>query len=340
MTRDPKGAIIVSETSQGKIVALPDVDANHEADKTITFISGLNQPHGIAFNCPSTGNASADQDSCVLYVAETNAVKAYSYDADTYTAKYQKTIATLPSGSGHFTRTLLMHPDGKRLLVSIGSSCNVCEESDPARASVQQIDLSTDKMTPFASGLRNTVFMATDYVTGEIWGTENGRDLLGDDVPPDEINILQQGKNYGWPICYGQNIHDSDFDKRQYFADPCRTKIPPHIELQAHSAALGLSFIPEEGWPDGWGNDLLVAFHGSWNRSTPTGYKVVRMHLDTKRNLISQSDFVTGFLPANGKGANDAIGRPVGLMAEPGGTVYISDDRAGAIYRIARTSLE
>jgi glucose/arabinose dehydrogenase len=340
MTRDPKGALLVSETAEGKIVALPDLNSDHKADKTVTVLSGLKQPHGITVICPYTGNASADQDECILYVAETDAVKAYSYDADTYTAKYQKTLAPLPSGGGHFTRTLLPHPDGKHLLVSIGSSCNVCEEDDARRASVQAIDLTTGEMKPFAIGLRNTVFMATDYVTGDVWGTDMGRDLIGDDIPPEEINILKDGGDYGWPICYGQNINDRDFDRKQYIRDPCADKVPPHIEMQAHSAPLGIAFIPEEGWPDGWGNDILVAFHGSWNRSEPTGYKVVHIHLDEKRNFVSQSDFLTGFLPAGGGGASDTIGRPAGILAEPGGTTYVSDDRAGAIYRVARTSLD
>jgi glucose/arabinose dehydrogenase len=105
-------------------------------------------------------------------------------------------------------------------------------------------------MTPYAMGLRNAVFMATDPVKGGIWATENGRDILGDDIPPDEINILEAGKNYGWPICYGQNIHDTDFDHNKYIRDPCADKTPAWIDLQAHSAALGLAFIPEEGWPE------------------------------------------------------------------------------------------
>src|SRR4029079_12117619 len=115
--------------------------------------------------------------------------------------------------------------------------------------------------------------------------------------PPDEVNVLQQGKNYGWPICYGTNIHDTDFDKKAYVRDPCADATPPSIALQAHSAALGLAFIPEEGWPEDMRNDLLVAYHGSWNRSVPTGYKVVRFNLDSDRHAIGAPiDFLTGFL--------------------------------------------
>ncbi len=341
LARDPKGVLIVSLTASGKVVALPDLDTNGKADRTITVLENLNQPHGIAFNCPSTGNVSADQDACKLYIAETNAVKQYAYDADTFTATYEKTLMTLPSGDGHFTRTLLMHPDGNRLLVATGSDCNVCKETDPVRATVSAIDLTTGATSLFATGLRNSVFMAINPVTGAVWATENGRDLLGDDIPPDEVNILAAGKNYGWPICYGQNIHDTDFDKNQYIRDPCADATPAHIDLQAHSASLGLAFIPEEGWPEDMRNDLLIAYHGSWNRSMPTGYKVVRYNLDAQGNVSQPSpvDFVTGFLK-DVKDRESAIGRPVGLLAEPGGVLYISDDHAGAIYKISRTSTD
>ncbi len=338
MTRDPKGTMLVSETNGGKVVALPDLNADRKADKTVTILEGLNEPHGIAVICPNTGNVSADQDACRLYVAETGSLKSYAYDADTMTAANPIELAAFPTGEGHFTRTILPTADGRSLFVSIGSDCNVCVETNPLRATIQVFDLASNSMTTFATGLRNSVFMALNPISGELWATDNGRDVLGDDIPPDDVNIVKKDGNYGWPICYGQNIHDTDFDTKQYFRDPCADDIPSHIELPAHSAALGLSFIPEEGWPTGWGNDLLVAFHGSWNRSVPTGYKVVRIDLDDKGNPIAPiQDFVTGFLPAGAKDTSDAIGRPVGVMAEPGGVVYISDDRAGAIYRIALT---
>lgn len=334
MVRDPKGTMLVSLTAGGKVVALPDLDGDRKADRTITVLEELKQPHGILVRCPDTGNASADQDACVLYVAETGALKSYAYDADTYTARYQETLATFPTGSGHFTRTLLMHPDGKRLLVSVGSSCNVCIEKDERRATVMAIDLTTKQASVFARGLRNTVFMAIHPVTGEIWGTDNGRDVIGDDIPPDDVNIIREGSNYGWPFCYGDRIYDTDFGESSEAA--CASTEPPQLALPAHSAALGLAFIPEEGWPEEMWHDLLIAFHGSWNRSVPTGYKVVRVDLDEQGapQQGSPLDFVTGFL-APGATEDDAIGRPVGLLAEPGGTVYVSDDRAGAIYRVA-----
>ena len=343
MTRDSKGTMLVSQTEGGKVVALPDLDSDNKADSTVIVIEGLKQPHGILVLCPDSGNATVDQSACILYVAESNVLKSYSYDAEMMQASNATTLATFPSGSGHFTRTLLMHPDGKRLLISVGSSCNVCHEDHPMRATVQALNLETNEITTFATGLRNTVFMAIDPVFGEIWGTDNGRDLLGDNIPPDEVNIIEEGKNYGWPLCYGSNIHDTDFDESKYVRDPCADVIPSHIALQAHSAALGLAFIPEEGWPEDMRNDLLVAFHGSWNRSAPTGYKVVRFDLATDAGRKASGgaiDFLTGFLPPGRDDTDDAIGRPVGLFAEPGGVVYVSDDRAGAIYRISRNTTD
>ncbi|HYF29331.1 MAG TPA: PQQ-dependent sugar dehydrogenase [Candidatus Paceibacterota bacterium] len=332
MIRDPKGTMLVSLTAEGRVVALPDLNTDGKADETITVLEGLRQPHGLLIRCPDTGNPSADQDACVLYIAETGALKSYAYDADTYTARYQETLATFPTGPGHFTRTLLMHPDGVRLLASVGSSCNVCIEADERRASVLAVNLDTKEVTTFAKGLRNTVFMAVHPVTGEVWGTDNGRDVIGDDIPPDEVNIIREGRNYGWPLCYGKRVYDTDFGESS--ADACTATEPSHIDLQAHSAALGLAFIPTQGWPQELEGDLLMAFHGSWNRSEPTGYKVVRVDLDAQGNPQGAPvDFVTGFL-APGASEDKAIGRPVGLLVEPG-VVYVSDDRAGAIYRIA-----
>ncbi len=326
LTRDNKGVMLASLMKEGRVVALPDEDGNGVADRTVDVLKNLNQPHGLLVKCES-------EHSCTLYVAETDKLNAYAYDAANFKATFQKTIVYFPSDGGHSTRTLIEHPDG-RILVSIGSSCNTCEEKTPLRASVQVVDVTTGKLKTFASGLRNSVFMATNPIDGNIWASENGRDLIGDNIPPDEINILKEGKNYGWPICYGKQVHDTDFDKKQYIRNPCEDTEASYLDLQAHSAALGLAFVPEEGWPDGWGNDLFVAFHGSWNRSEPTGYKVVRIDLDNKSAPLGTSDFVTGFITLGMK-ADEAIGRPVGILAEPGGTAYISDDKAGAIYKIS-----
>lgn len=331
MIRDQKGTMLVSLTSSGKVVALPDTDNNGKADSMVTVLENLKQPHGLLVRC-------AAENECTLYVAETGELKSYAYNADTFTAEYEETLATFPTGPGHFTRTLLMHPDDRRLLISVGSSCNVCIEKDPRRATVMSYDLPTKQITEFAGGLRNTVFMAVHPVTGEVWGTDNGRDVIGDDIPPDEVNIIKAGKHYGWPFCYGKQVFDTDFGESS--RDACKSTELTHIDLQAHSAALGLAFVPEEGWPESLRHDLLIAFHGSWNRSEPTGYKVVRVDLDERGNpLAPPADFITGFL-APGADEGDAIGRPVGILAEPGGVFYVSDDRANAIYRVIYTATE
>lgn len=336
MIRDPKGTMLVSLTASGKVIALPDRDLDDRADRTVTVLEGLKQPHGLAIRCAESSATTTDSVGCILYVAETSELKSYYYDANTLTATFIETLTTFPAGAGHFTRTLLMQPDGKQLLISVGSSCNVCVETDDHRATVLSFDLATKDVSIVATGLRNTVFMAFDPKTQEVWGTENGRDILGADIPPDEINRISQGKNYGWPLCYGNNVHDTDFDKKKYLVDPCANMTPPHIVLPAHSAALGLGFIPDEGWPSDMQGDLLVAYHGSWNRSIPTGYKVVRIDLDSARNAVgSPIDFLTGFLAATTSDTDTALGRPVGLLVEPGGVTYVSDDRVGAIYRIA-----
>jgi glucose/arabinose dehydrogenase len=211
------------------------------------------------------------------------------------------------------------------LLVSIGSSCNVCHESDPRRAAVYVADLDGKNFRPFATGLRNTVFLATRPADGKIWGTEMGRDFLGDDLPPDEINIIESGKNYGWPTCYGQNIHDTDFDKNTYIRNPCQApfETPSVIDIPAHHAPLGLAFTEN-------GNVLYVSYHGSWNRSSPVGYKVVKYQLDSDGKLVSVADFMTGFLQPDGA----IIGRPVGILAVSDNEIYLTDDRAGVVYLI------
>jgi glucose/arabinose dehydrogenase len=187
-----------------------------------------------------------------------------------------------------------------------------------------------------AKGLRNSVFFTWNNQDGKIWAADMGRDLLGDNIPPDEINIIDPAAtstaDYGWPVCYGKNIHDTQFDKNTYIRNPCLEPFekPSHIDLQAHSAPLGLAFVSSTyGWPQDYTGNLLVAFHGSWNRSIPTGYKVVRLILDKNGGFVRQDDFITGWLEGN-----KAIGRPVGLTYDKNGRLYISDDKTGIIYRV------
>ena len=185
-------------------------------------------------------------------------------------------------------------------------------ESDTRRAAIWWANLDGSDFKPYATGLRNSVFMTLNPTTNEIWATEMGRDFLGDDIPPDEVNIIREGKFYGWPFCWGDGNTDKDVNKGGTKFD-CAKSVNPQIKLQAHSAPLGLAFL---------GSDLLVSYHGSWNRSAPTGYKVVRF-----RNGV-QEDFITGWI--KGK---EVLGRPVDILVK-GNEIYISDDKAGLVYRL------
>lgn len=315
MALDGLGNIWVSQTSEGKISRLEIKDNKVAAVNTI--FKNLNKPHGLAID-PAGGMA--------LYFAEENKISK----VDLYSEDSPRKIADLPGGGRHFTRTLGFGPDG-RLYVSIGSTCDACVEKDPRSAAIYSMNKDGSDFKPIATGLRNSVFFTWSEVDGKMWATEMGRDYLGDNLPPDEINIIEEGKDYGWPYCYGQNIHDTNFDKNQYIRNPCEDKTPPKVELPAHSAPLGLAFVPEEGWPEDMWYNLLVAFHGSWNRTQPTGYKIERIKLDEKGNYLGMEDFISGWLQDPKKGA---LGRPVDIMALPGGVMYISDDKAGVIYKV------
>ncbi len=325
MVLDPSNTLLVSIPSQGRVVALPDQDGDGTADSVVTVIGGLDRPHGLAFRC---------KEDCLLYIAEEDQVNSYSYDSKNLKAARRGKIADLPDGGGHVTRSLLFlpKPHDDLLLISVGSSCNVCNEDDWRRAKVLVIPASGGVLRTFSSGLRNAVFLAIHPKTKQLWATEMGRDLLGDDLPPDEINILQEGRNYGWPFCYGKNVHDPDFDPDG--KKTCREpeSFPAHIDIPAHSAPLGLAFFPEDGWPAEFRNDLLVAYHGSWNRSVPTGYKIVRYHLDRTGTYLAVEDFITGWLRKDGR----ALGRPVDIMIRPDGTIFITDDKAGVVYLVRR----
>jgi len=268
------------------------------------LLSGLNQPHGLAFHGGK------------LYVAETNAVSVYDYDGK---ATNRKKIIDLPGGGLHFSRTIGFGPDGK-LYIALGSTCNVCVESNPLRAKILVANADGTNLKVFASGLRNAVFFIWKDQT--MWATVMGRDYLGDDLPPDTIDIIREGKNYGWPYCYGKQVWDKTFDASQKAADFCKTTEPSFIDYQAHSAPLGLAFYK---------NDLLVSMHGSWNRTAPTGYKIVRFKFDDKGKYLGTEDFISGWLVNGG-----ALGRPVDLLFDDKGNLFISDDKAGVIYKVSQ----
>lgn len=318
---DPRGTMLISEPDAGRVVALPDKDNNGQADRTVTVIDGLNNPHGLAFGGPSGRK--------LLYIAETHRVATYEYDPENYEVFNQKTIIDLPDTGGHFTRTIMFSPEGE-LLVSVGSRCNACAEEDWRRAKILASSPDGSNLRTYASGLRNAVFMTTRPGTENIWATEMGRDYLGDNLPPDEINIIREDNFYGWPYCYGKNIQDTEFDSSSEAAARCGEAAPSRIDLQAHSAPLGLAFVPETGWPEEYAGDLLVAYHGSWNRTVPTGYKIVRFDLDENGEPQNREDFITGWLQENGS----SLGRPVDINIRENGAMYVSDDKDGLIYQM------
>ncbi|MCX6779290.1 MAG: PQQ-dependent sugar dehydrogenase [Candidatus Magasanikbacteria bacterium] len=317
---DNEGNLWVSQTGEGVVSKL--IIKDNKVDSQQVVFNGLQRPHGLVFD---------PQNPKILYIAEEN--KISQTEIGSQGPGSLKKIIDLPKGGNHFTRTLGFGPEG-RLYVSIGSTCNVCNEKDPRYASIWSLNKDGSDFKQVAKGLRNSVFFV--FKDNKIWATEMGRDLLGDDIPPDEINVIDikatTTLNYGWPICYGQNIHDTNFDNNTYFRNPCLEPFEKasQIDLQAHSAPLGLSFVPtNSGWPKEFQGNLLVAFHGSWNRSVPTGYKVVRLILDDQGKMIKQEDFLTGWLTANG-----ALGRPVDLVFDKSGSLFISDDKAGVIYKL------
>ncbi|MBP9732682.1 MAG: PQQ-dependent sugar dehydrogenase [Candidatus Magasanikbacteria bacterium] len=325
---DQFGNVWVSRTKEGKISVV--IVENGKATRTIDVATGLTNPHGLLFGIENPN---------VLYIAEENRISSIEItrvsgtnEPVTFASTDLTTLVELQTGKGiHYTRSLAYTPN-QEILVSIGSSCNVCNEVSSLNASIQKLQKNGDTwtLTPYATGLRNSVFMATDPVHGKVWATEMGRDLLGDNTPPDELNIIEEGKNYGWPVCFGNRIHDSNFDKNTYIMDPCANTVASFYDLPAHVAPLGLAFIPEESfWPEEYWNDLLVAYHGSWNRSVPVGYSIERIILDKNGQIVGEEPFMEGWLTKEKK----SLGRPVDLKFM-NGSLYISDDHAGVIYKV------
>lgn len=321
----PGGTLLASTTSQGKVYALPDKNSDGIADDTKEILTNLNRPHGMAFY------------NGKIFVAEETRVVRYNWDEQKLIATQDKVLFSLPAGGRHFTRSIAFNKTGQ-MFVSVGSTCDVCYEKHKFLATIVVSDENGNNPQPFATGLRNSVFIAVNPATGELWGTEMGRDFLGDNLPPDEINIIKKDRNYGWPQCYGDRVHDIDFDKNVYIQSfpplPCSPTEAPIYKIPAHSAPLGLTFINSTQFPKDWQGDLLVSYHGSWNRSTPIGYKVVRMDVDGN-TVKGESDFLTGFL-GSATEPGGALGRPVDLIFDKAGSLYISDDKAGVVYKVTR----
>jgi glucose/arabinose dehydrogenase len=300
----PDGTLLVAERGADRIVALPDADADGMADDILEVGSGYGSAHDIALT----------DDGRLLVAGE---VALFEVTLDGLAEAEREVLAdALPSG-GHSTKTVAVLPDG-RVLLSIGSSCNACDEEDARRATVQVLE--DGALRPWMIGLRNAVGVWVDPETGRAWATNMGRDLLGDDLPPETVYELVDGADAGWPRCHGGALRDPEFGDE---ADACEGVAQPAALLPAHTAPLELVE---------WDGHLVVALHGSWNSSVKVGYALWWMPWDGEP-AGEPEPFSTGFLL---DGADDALGRPAGLAVGSDGALYVSDDKAGYVYRIVR----
>ena len=325
----PTGEVLVTETRQNRIRLLKDTNQDGIADQYTTFAqseNGLDIPFGMAFTEKN------------FFVGNHSAVLKFPYQKgqESLTSKGEK-IVNLPGGGyrQHWTRNLLVSPDGKQLYISIGSRTNVDIEPLP-RASVQVMNLDNYQIKTFAHGLRNPVGLDWHPISKELYTTVNERDGLGDDLVPDYLTRIRQGEFYGWPFAY---LKPQLLDPRQVVnnksSNPslaAQTKTPD-VLFQAHSAALGLQFYDGKSFPSKYKNGAFVTFRGSWNRREGTGYKVVFVPFGKNhRPLGYYEDFLTGFL------TDPAIpatwGRPVGLLMLPDGSLLITEEMNGRIYRV------
>ncbi len=328
MSFGPDGTLYVGSNARtGSVYALADRNQDGRADSVVEFASGLRSPHSVFWHNPSTPLGAGGW----LYVGETHRViRLRDTDGDLRADQQEVVVPELPSGGQHFTRTVGFGPDGK-LYVSVGSSCNVCRESDSRRATIMRFN--PDGGGPeasgeiYARGLRNAVGFTWNPKTGELWATDNGRDWLGDDLPPEELDLIRRGDDHGWPFCYGNRAPDPDLGS----AERCAATQPATFEMPAHSAPLGLGFYTGTEFPEEYRGDLFIAFHGSWNRSVPTGYKVVRVRFRDGRPA-GLEDFVDVWF------AGERVShRPVDVKTGPDGALYISDDHGGTIFRLTYT---
>ena len=308
------GDLLVARTRAGEVTLLAkDADGDGRADGRRALVEGLDRPHGLAI-----------RDGW-LWIAETTAVGRVRFDAASgrVEGSYEHVITGLTGDGFHLTRSIGFGPDGA-LYLAQGSSCNVCVEEDDRRATIMKFDADGRNGEIHASGLRNSVGFDWAPWDGALYATENGRDLLGDDFPPDELNRIEAGGFYGWPYVNGFGVSDPDFGD----TDPdlaATSRLPVH-GFRPHNAPLGIRFLRQP--PPGFERSALVALHGSWNRSVPDGYKVVSLHWQDD-GRIEERDFLTGFL-----GADGVIGRPTDVAEGPDGAIYVADDYAGAVYRL------
>lgn len=296
-------------TGQIELIYLDPADNNY---KNKTVAKGLKNPHGLAFG------------SGFVFVAQETSLNRYRFDSSKQTLTLDKKILDLPSGGRHVSRSLALKKDGT-LFVSLGSTCDTCIETKPWIGTVIKTNINGDDPTVFAKGLRNAVFLTLHPQSEDLYATEMGRDFLGDNLPPDEINLISQNKDYGWPYCYGDKVFDKVFNQKDQ--SYCQSTEAPVYQIPAHSAPLGLTFAPETFFDAK--DTLLVSYHGSWNSSTPKGYKIVK--LTKTANSYTESDFITGFVQGR-----TAQSRPVDVEFLDNKTLVFSDDKGGNLYLVQK----
>ena len=329
MALSDKGILFVGSRTAGKVYAL--VDTNNDGkiedkiDKKYTIARGLDMPSGIAFKDGS------------LYVAAISKVLRYD-DIESKLEKPPKPVVvtnTLPADKYHGWKYLGFDPEGY-LYVPVGMPCNVCISHDKRHGSILRVDIKTGKAEIYASGIRNSVGFDWHPVTKELWFTDNGRDWLGDDIPPDELNrAYRKGLNFGFPYVHGNNIYDPEYEIGEELWEESKRFLKPELELNAHVAPLGMTFYTGNQFPVEYKNRIIIAEHGSWNRSLKTGYRLMVATLG-KYKVESLEPFVTGWLQKNDAVEEEGIhwGRPVDVINMPDGSILVSDDYANAIYRI------
>jgi len=317
MAMSPSGVIYVGNKDADKVYAIADTNGDFKADKRWVIASGLNMPNGVAFK---------DGD---LYVAEVSKILKFpNIEADLGTPPQAIVLNDqYPTEAHHGWKYIAFGPDGK-LYVPIGAPCNICEP-DEIYASITRINDDGSGREIFAKGIRNTVGFTWHPVTNELWFTDNGRDMLGDDIPPCELNKApQSGMHFGYPYCHGGDIVDPDFGSKR----PCSDFTQPAQRLGAHVAPLGLKFYKGEMFPDKYKNNLFIAEHGSWNRSKKSGYKVSLVNVKNNADAVSYDTFASGWLDEE---KQEVWGRPVDVLLLEDGSMLISDDQASVIYRVS-----
>jgi glucose/arabinose dehydrogenase len=314
----PNGDVIVSEPGAGRITILRDANRDGTAELKYTFADNLNEPYGLALQ------------RGWLYVGNQDAVVRLPYTPGaTRVMREPERLAPLPPG-GHSTRGIIFNRNGTKMYVSVGSRSNVSAGEPPERAAILEFNPDGTGKRIFASGLRNPIGMAWEPVTGVLWTAVNERDGLGDDLVPDYATDVRDGGFYGWPYSYiGRN---EDPRRRGERPDLVARAIVPAVLIQSHSAALGIVFYEGRMFPAEYRGSAFVALHGSWNRQRRTGYKIIRIPFRNGRPTGGYDDFVAGWM--TDETSRRVWGRPVGLLVLGDGSLLISDDGAGKIWRV------